>query len=237
MRKRSPTASRFSCISTSMPKFPLIVLGMFVLLTSSALANLQAWGGLGLIALGLLDNSFVPLPGSMDALTVVLAAARKPWWPYYALMATAGSMIGGYVTYRLGRKGGEEALEKRFAKNKIEKIHRSFERRGFGAVFVPALLPPPVPIVPFLVAAGAMNYSPRKFLAALGAGRAVRYFSLAFLASIYGRAILGFIGKYYRPILWVCVALGILAGVAGLGYWIYRRRKSRASGQQAKDAA
>src|SRR5262249_20683720 len=122
--------------------------------------DLKAWGGLGLIALGLLDNSFVPLPGSMDALTVVLAAARKAWWPYYALMATTGSMIGGYVTYRLGRKGGEEALERRIPKNKIEKIHRTFERGGFGAVFVPALLPPPVPIVPFLVAAGAMNYSP-----------------------------------------------------------------------------
>lgn len=213
---------------------PVVLLAF---LTMSAAAHLQAWGGLGLIALGLLDNSFVPLPGSMDALTVVLAASRKNWWPYYALMATAGSVIGGYLTYRLGRKGGEEALEKKIPRNKIEKIHRTFERRGFGAVFVPALLPPPVPLVPFLLAAGALNYSPRKFLAALTAGRAVRYFLLAFLASIYGRAILGFFGKYYRPILWVCVAVGVIAGVAGLGYWLYRRRKSRRSQQQARDAA
>lgn len=203
----------------------------------SAWASLQAWGGLGLIALGLLDNSFVPLPGSMDALTVVLAAARKTWWPYYALMATAGSMIGGYLTYRLGKKGGEEALEKKIPKKKIEKIHRAFERGGFGAVFVPALLPPPVPLVPFLVAAGAMNYSPRKFLAALGTARALRYFLLAFLASIYGRAILGFFGKYNRPILWMCVALAVLASVAGLAYWLHHRRRSQDEKRNIRDAA
>jgi membrane protein YqaA with SNARE-associated domain len=208
-----------------------------VLLLTSLWSDLKAWGGLGLVALGLLDNSFVPLPGSMDALTVILAAAKKPWWPYYALMATAGSIAGGYLTYRLGRKGGEEALEKKIPKNKIEKIHRTFERGGFGAVFVPALLPPPVPIVPFLLAAGAMNYSPRKFLSALAAGRAIRYFLLAFLASIYGRAILGFFARYYRPILWIVVALAVLAGLAALGYWIHYRRKSRTQERQAKDAA
>jgi membrane protein DedA with SNARE-associated domain len=220
-----------------MPSLAAIAPVVLLALTMSAVAHLQTWGGLGLIALGLLDNSFVPLPGSMDALTVVLAASKKNWWPYYALMATAGSVIGGYLTYRLGRKGGEEALKKKIPRNKIEKINRTFERGGFGAVFVPALLPPPVPLVPFLVAAGALNYSPRKFLAALAAGRAVRYFLLAFLASIYGRAILGFFGKYYRPILWILVAAGVLAGLAGLGYWIYHRRKSRSQKQPARDAA
>jgi membrane protein YqaA with SNARE-associated domain len=195
-------------------------------LSRNAWVTLQHWGGLGLIVLGLLDNSFVPLPGSMDALTVVLATSKKNWWPYYALMATAGSVIGGYLTYRVGRKSGEQALEKRVPKNKAKKVYSAFEKGGFGAVFVPALLPPPVPLVPFLVAAGAMKYSPRKFLAALATARAVRYFLLAFLASLYGRAILGFFGRYYRPILWTFVVLAVLGGLAGLGYWRYQRRKT-----------
>jgi membrane protein YqaA with SNARE-associated domain len=215
----------------------LLIAAVSVLLLNALWRDLQTWGGLGLIALGLLDNSFVPLPGSMDALTVVLAAAKKTWWPYYALMATAGSIIGGYLTYRLGRKGGEQALERRVTKSKVKKLHAAFEKGGFTAVFFPALLPPPVPIVPFLLAAGAMNYSPRKFLASLAAGRAIRYFLLAFLASIYGRAILGFFARYYRPILWIVVAMAVLAGLAGFGYWIYHRRKSRLAGRQARDAA
>jgi membrane protein YqaA with SNARE-associated domain len=69
---------------------------------------LRRLGGLGLIPLGLLDNSVLPFPGSMDALTIILAANEKRWWPYYAFMATAGSVVGGYLTYRIARKEGKE---------------------------------------------------------------------------------------------------------------------------------
>ncbi len=53
-------------------------------------------GGPGLIVLGLIDNSVIPVPGSMDALTIILSANQRKLWPYYALMATIGSVIGGY---------------------------------------------------------------------------------------------------------------------------------------------
>lgn len=211
-----------------------------ILFLWSAIEHFRRWGGLGLIVLGLLDSSFIPLPGSMDALTVVLATSNKAWWPYYAMMATVGSVIGGYLTYRVGRKGGEKALEKKVSKKKIKKVYRAFEKGGFTAVFVPAMLPPPVPMVPFLVAAGALNYSPRKFLAALAAGRAIRYFGVAFLASLYGRAILGFFSKYYRPILWTFVGLAVLGALAGVAYWLHHRRNSRQeqpTRRSSKDAA
>ena len=71
-------------------------------------------GGLGFIPLGLLDGSVIPLPGSMDVLTIVLSARQRELWSYYALMATVGSVIGGYVTYRLARKGGKETFERKF---------------------------------------------------------------------------------------------------------------------------
>jgi membrane protein DedA with SNARE-associated domain len=202
-----------------------------VIVLLSAWEQLQRWGGLGLIALGVLDSSFIPLPGSMDALTVVLATAQKSWWPYYALMATGGSVLGGYLTYRVGQKGGEEALEKKISKDRMERVRRAFEKGGFSAVFVPALLPPPVPMVPFLLTAGAMKYSTRKFLAALAAGRAARYFLLAFVASLYGRAILGLFAEYHTPVLWTLVGLAVVAGLAALGYWIYRRQTSRKQGR------
>ena len=65
-------------------------------------------GGLGFIPLGLLDNSVVPLPGSMDVLTIFLSARKERLWFYYASMATAGSVIGGFVTYRLARSKPQE---------------------------------------------------------------------------------------------------------------------------------
>ncbi len=117
----------------------------FLILFSIRVRGWNAWAGLGWYCLGLADNSVVPMPGSMDALTIVLSAHQKSWWPYYAMMATIGGMVGGYVTYGLGFKSGEKALEKRVSKKKAEKIYNLFERYGFWSLFVPALLPPPVP--------------------------------------------------------------------------------------------
>ena len=89
---------------------------------------LRHLGGLGLILLGLADNSVVPLPGSMDVLTILLAARHHDLWWYYAFMATVGAVIGGYLTYYLARKGGKEAFERKLSKSRADKVSERFER-------------------------------------------------------------------------------------------------------------
>jgi membrane protein YqaA with SNARE-associated domain len=174
-------------------------------------------GGLGFIPLGLLDSSVIPLPGSMDVLTVVLAAGKKELWWYYALMATVGSVIGGFVTYRIARKGGKETLERKVRAKKLKKVYQTFERWGFGTIAVGALLPPPIPFVPVLLVAGAMQYSVKKFLLALTLGRAARYLLLAFLAARYGRQALKLFSSDGHP-WWI---VGVLIGVVAIGVGIY----------------
>jgi len=189
--------------------------------------KLLGLGGLGLIPLALLDNSPIPIPGAEDVATILLAARVPEYWPYYALMATLGSLLGGWVTYHLARKGGKGALELKFSTRKINKVTKIFERWGFGAIAIPAFLPPPMPMVPFLFAAGAMQYPLKKFLAALTAGRAVRYTILAYLGARYGRKIIQFIVKYNHPVL-VGVILAAIAIVAlGIYFWPSNWRKSR----------
>jgi membrane protein YqaA with SNARE-associated domain len=178
----------------------------------SVVAWLLHLGGIGLIPLGVLDSSVVPIPGSMDFATILLSARDKHLWFYYAFMATAGSVLGGYLTYRLARKGGKEAMEKKLSKGNVNKVVRRFERWGFAAILVPALLPPPIPMVPFLIAAGAMQYSRAKFIAALATGRAIRYLILAFLGVRYGSQILSLFSRHPYTILFVSLAL-IFAGV------------------------
>jgi membrane protein YqaA with SNARE-associated domain len=177
--------------------------------------SLRRWifhlGGLGFIPLGLLDSSIIPLPGSMDVLTIFLSARTQGLWSYYAVMATVGSVIGGFVTYRIARKGGKETLERRFPRKTAEKVCRIFGRWGFGAIAIPALLPPPAPMIPFLFAAGAMQYSVKKFLVALTLGRLVRYSLLAFLAARYGRQMLKFISQHGHPVL--LAVIGLIAAV------------------------
>ncbi len=183
-------------------------------------------GGIGLIPLGLLDNSVIPLPGIMDVATIVISARQQQLWLYYALMATTGSVIGGFVSYRLARKGGKEALERRFSRRKVDKVCKVFGRWGFGAIAIPALLPPPVPMVPFLLAAGAMQYPPRKFLAALTLGRISRYLILAYLAARYGRQIIAFIAVHGHPVV-VAILVVLLSSAAIFFYFLGGRKTEK----------
>jgi membrane protein YqaA with SNARE-associated domain len=181
-------------------------------------------GALGLIPLGLIDSSIIPLPGSMDVLTIILAARSPELWFYYAVMATLGSVLGGVVTYRLARKGGEKSLEKRLSAKSMKRVIKLFERWGFAAIAIPALLPPPMPLVPFLLAAGAMHYSVKKFLAAMALGRIVRYMILAYLSARYGRKMLPFLLQHGHPMLAAVVGLVV---TSLLVYFVFREIKSK----------
>ena len=197
--------------------------------TPTAARSLRRWivhlGGLGLIPLGLLDNSIIPLPGSMDVVLIILCARQQDPWLYYALMATVGALIGGYVTYRLARRGGRQTLERRFPRPQVDKINRIFERWGFGAVAIPALLPPPFPFVPFLLAAGALQYSRKKFLIALTLGRAIRYFIVAVLGFVYGRHILRFFSRYNKEAIATLVGLAVVGTALTLIQYLRYRKK------------
>jgi membrane protein YqaA with SNARE-associated domain len=206
----------------------LIPHALAAIATPAAANHFLRWlrnlGGPGLILLGLLDNSVIPLPGSMDIFTIVLAADEPERWPYYALMATLGSVIGGYMTYRLARGEGKGRLGSRLKRSQMEKVKAAFEKWGFFSVAVPAMLPPPLPMVPFLIAAGAAQYPLQKFFAALFLGRAVRYSILAGLAAVYGKQIIGYFSRHTHAIVWTAVALVLV----GIGLAVLRARSGAA---------
>jgi membrane protein YqaA with SNARE-associated domain len=166
-------------------------------------------GGPGLIPLGILDNSVIPVTGSMDVITVLLCANHRDWWPYYVIMATIGAIVGGYITYRLARGEAKSRLGKAVSHGKMKRVKTIFDRWGFWSVIVPAILPPPFPMVPFLIAAGASGYPRGKFIAALAIGRGVRYTILGVLGFLYGRWILTLIRQHVWAIVWIGAALVI----------------------------
>jgi membrane protein YqaA with SNARE-associated domain len=186
--------------------------------------HLRRMGGPGLVLLGIADNSVIPLTGSMDVLTIWLAARHREPWPYFAFMATLGAVIGGYITYALARKGGKETMERKLSKKRAVQVSQAFERWGFFAVAVPALLPPPFPFVPFLVAAGAMQYPRQKFLGALTLGRGIRYSIVAGLGFLYGNPILHFFSSYYKPAVAILVGLAVIGAVLSLIQYLRYRR-------------
>lgn len=184
------------------------------------------FGVFGVFGVALVDSSPIPLPipGSTDVLILILGShGELPW--LLALAGVAGSVIGGYLTWKTGQKGGEAMLERYVSKRYRSTIHRWVKGHGIRTVALAALLPPPIPLLPFLLAAGALGVTRRQVLIALGIARSIRYGAEAALALVYGHDILHWANKYLagwsNVILYTFLAL-IAAGIL-FGVWKYRR--------------
>jgi membrane protein YqaA with SNARE-associated domain len=197
----------------------------------SALRWLIGLGGPGLIGLGLADNSLIPMPGSTDVATILLAAHHRDMWIYYTIMATVGAVLGGFLTYRMARRGGKATLERRLSEKRVKIVYATFERWGFASVAISAILPPPFPIVPILLAAGAMQYPAQKFLTALALGRSIRFTILGYLGAHYGTHIVNFFARYYWPVLLSLIAFSVAGGLYGL--FEYKRRQKGSESKRA----
>lgn len=210
-----------------------VIVAWALILGRSGWSNwLLRLGGPGLIVIGLIDNSVIPIPGSMDLFVILLSAHHRGGWIYYAFMATVGAVVGGYVTYRLAKKSGKEGLEKKIGKSRAEKVYKKFGKGGFSTVLVGSIIPPPFPMVPVLMAAGIMQYSRHKFLSALAIGRGIRFFTLAFLGHVYGTAIIGWLTRYYKPFLYVLIGLAVLGTIAGVLYFKWYKAKHRGTARE-----
>jgi membrane protein YqaA with SNARE-associated domain len=142
-------------------------------------------GGLGLFLIAFLDSSVLTFPVINDLLLIDLSIRYPARMPYYAAMATMGSVTGCLLLYYLARKGGEAMFHKH-AGPRAQHIHAWINRNGFLSILITALLPPPTPFKVFVIAAGALEMPVRTFVIGLLAARAIRFFGEGFLAIRYG---------------------------------------------------
>jgi len=179
----------------------------------------------GLFAVAVIDSSPVPLPlpGSTDLLLLWLVAHGGDAWLLTA-GAVAGSIVGGTATWQIGRSGGQAALRRYVPERLLLRVVGWVERHPVLSVFVPAVLPPPIPLTPFLLASGALDVSRRRFLIVFSTARALRYSLVAWLAVEYGRRMVRIwsasLQKWSTPLIWVFVGM-TLAGVC-FGIWKIR---------------
>jgi membrane protein YqaA with SNARE-associated domain len=183
-----------------------------------------AIGGPGLFAIAFLDSSFVSLPQINDILVVLMVTQNKAWMPYYAAMATLGSVTGCYVIYYLAERGGETFLKKRLRAGHTERALALYRRHGLLALMVPALLPPPAPFKLFVLMAGVAEVPPLKFIAAIAVARGARYLALGVLAIWYGDLALELMRTRGREVALWLAGLIVLAAV---GWWWLSRRRVR----------
>ena len=181
-------------------------------------------GGPGLFLVAFLDSSFLSLPEINDVLVVLMVTRNEELMPYYAAMATLGSITGCLVLYVLGRKGCEAILQKRFSGPRVEKAMGLFRRFGVLAIIVPALLPPPAPFKVFVLLSGVTRVPWPRFCGAVAVGRGVRYFGEGLLAVRYGDEA-GELLRANGPLMSLVLAVVVLLGV---GTYILMRRATAA---------
>jgi len=198
---------------------------------------LLSFGIAGVLLVSIVDSSYVPLPipGITDIMVVVLAAQHANLFLLLGA-ATFGSFLGGFFSYKVGQSGGMAFLEKHVPTRFLKPVCNWMEEHAILAVALPAVLPPPMPLSPFVLAAGALRMSRNKFLATFTVSRFLRHSAFAALGVYYGRHVLRlwnmFTRKWGTQILIVVWSVILIS--AGIAFWkLYRT--SRTVGRAQSD--
>lgn len=190
--------------------------------TNTFLHFLFSFGIFGLFFISIIDSSFVPLPipGVTDIM-LVLFAAQKTNVFLLVLLATGGSAVGGYLSYQVGQSGGMAFLEKRVPPRIFNRVCEWMEKHAILSVALPALLPPPMPLSPFVLAAGALKMSRSKFMTTFTISRAIRHSVAIFLGVHYGHHVLrlwnSFSQKWATTIL--IVIWSVILITCAIAFW------------------
>ena len=183
--------------------------------------TLLAWGPPGIFVLALVDAVGIPLPEGTDALLLLIAAANPATGYRCAGLATLGSAIGQMVLYYVGRKGGEAYLDRHTRSGRGRKFRLWFNRYGLLTVFIPTLVPVPLPLKIFVVCAGALAVNPLHVLLVTLAGRIPRFLAVAYLGAQLGQHSAAWLHQHAWQLL------AVAAGLFALLFVLLRlRRKS-----------
>ena len=166
--------------------------------------TLPALGGVGLLLSAFIDSSFVPLPLVTDLLLMELSSRHPLRMPYYAAMATVGSLVGCIWIYWIARKGGQ-AYYRKTQGHPPGRIRKYIQDYPMAAVFLPAVAPFPVPFKPFVIAQGVFQVPFVTFVIGTLLGRGALFFIEAFLGARYGPAA----KQLLVDQKWVSIALAV----------------------------
>ena len=176
----------------------------------------------GLVVLAALDSSMVfYLPTAVEAAVVILTARHRELVWLFPFLAAAGSTAGASLTFLIGGKIGAEGLKHWVPDKGLRPIQQKIKEKGAWRLATVALLPPPFPLSPILLACGALKVRAPSFLIAFGVARLIRFGIVAVFAWLYGDWILRVVesGTFQT----VVVIFTVIA-IAGTVYSIYRLR-------------
>lgn len=168
---------------------------------------LVAWGPLGILLISILDSAGVPVAAVFDALLIFIAVQRPSvaWW--CAALAVIGSTVGNAILFQLARRGGRQFLAKSAPEGRAMRFRAWFQRYGLLTVFIPALIPIPMPMKLFVVTAGVFGTPLGEFLGVVVLARIIRYFGEVWLGVALGHQSTGYLKAHVWQFVGYAVAL------------------------------
>lgn len=183
---------------------------------------LIAWGPAGILLLSILDSSGVPVAGVFDALLVLVAVQRPGAAWLCAGLAVLGSTVGNTILFWTAHRGGRRFMSAANAEGRGGRFREWFRRYGMVTVFIPALVPIPMPLKVFVISAGVTGTSFSEFVGVILLARGIRYFGEAWLGVRLGTESTAFLKAHALD--FCLVALLLFAALYGWIRWKDRRR-------------
>jgi membrane protein YqaA with SNARE-associated domain len=169
----------------------------------------------GLVLMAALDSSLVFfLPLGIDFAVIALAARNADLFWLYALLATAGSLIGAAVTFWIGREVGAHGLTRLIKPSQLRRVEKRVNQKAAVSVAALAIIPPPFPFTAFTLASGAFKVNIVSFFSTLAGVRLLRFGVEGALAAYYGRGVLAMMkSRTFTIIVGVMIALAIIGTI------------------------
>jgi membrane protein DedA with SNARE-associated domain len=181
--------------------------------------TLLLYGGWGLVGISTLDSSGISMPGVKDVLLIYLSSRHPGRAWIYLLGCMFGTLLGSFVIYVVGRTG-VRLLKRKPSDHDMSRAKSWLGKNDFMTVIIASLLPPPLPLKPFLLASGALRMSPLRFAAALMVGGGLRFGLETWIGVRYGAGGEEFLKQNIVWILLVSIAVVIVTT------WIHRWYRS-----------
>ena len=189
-------------------------------------AALVAYGPLGILVLAFIDSAGIPLASGMDALVILVAVKAPSRAAFAASMGVLGSLIGNVALF-LGARAGARRFVKAPQPGDKQRFRDWFDRYGLLTIFIPCLLPIPLPLKVFVISAAVLRTPLRTFVLVIVLGRSIRYFGEAYLGVRLGEGSAQFLRAHTWHLLAGAVALFAVLYV--LMMVVERRRRGQRS--------
>lgn len=174
------------------------------------------YGTPALFALAFAESSFFPVPPDVLLIALALSIPKKSL--RYALVCTAGSVLGGMLGFYIGSTFwglGQEILFRYINPEGFETVRDYFLTYEAWAIAVAGFTP--IPYKVFTISAGFFRVDFSVFVAASALSRGARFFLVAGLFYFFGPPIKSFIDRYFNVLTVVFMAL-LLGGFLLLRY-------------------